>query len=299
MSPNGLPETPEKLLKRLEWHVIRRLDGRMQGDYRTFLHGQGIDVADLREYEHGDDVRHIDWNVSARMDSPYVRTYLEDRELTAWLLLDRTPSMTFGLTERPKNAVLAELASALARLLSRSGNRVGALLLNGDAVATIPPRTGRNHVLRISQHVMKPVESTQSSTDLSMFLAVANRTITRRSLVIIVSDFISEPGWERELSALTQRHEVVAIHLCDPRESEIPDAGLIVIEDSETGELLSVDTSDPEFRMRFREAAERSRAELVAATRQARVDLHPVSTEDDLVEALVRIVDRRRRRRLR
>lgn len=299
MSPNGRPETPDRLLQRLEWRVLRRLDGRMQGDYRTFLHGQGIDVADLREYEHGDDVRHIDWNVSARMDTPYVRTYLEDRELTAWLLLDRTPSMTFGLTERPKHAVLAEMASALARVLSRSGNRVGALLLNGNDVLTVPPRTGRNHVLRISQQVLKPVELARSTTNLSMFLDVANRTITRRSLIIIVSDFISEPGWERSLSALTQRHEVVAIHLVDPRETDIPDAGLIVIEDTETGELLSVDTSDPEFRMRFREAAEQSRLELVAATRQARVDLHPVSTEDDLVDALVRIVERRRRRKIR
>lgn len=299
MSPSGRPETPERLLQRLEWRVLKRLDGRMQGDYRTFLHGQGIDVAELREYEYGDDVRHIDWNVSARMDSPFVRTYLEDRELTAWLLLDRTPSMTFGLTERPKSTVLAELASALARLLSRGGNQVGALLLNGSAVATIAPRTGRNHVLRIAQQLTKPVEPGPTATDLSMFLATANRTIPRRSLVIVVSDFISEPGWERELAALTRRHEVVAIHLRDPRESEIPDAGLIVIEDAETGELLSVDTSDPEFRMRFREAAEQNQASLQALTRQARVELHPVSTEDDLVEALVRIVDRRRRRRVR
>ena len=299
MSPSGRPETPDRLLQRLEWRVLKRLDGRMQGEYRTFLHGQGIDVAELREYEYGDDVRHIDWNVSARMDSPFVRTYLEDRELTAWLLLDRTPSMTFGLTERPKSAVLVELASALARLLSRGGNQVGALLLNGSAVATIAPRTGRNHVLRIAQQLMKPVDPGPTATDLSMFLATANRTIPRRSLVILVSDFISAPGWERDLAALTQRHEVVAIHLRDPRESEIPDAGLIVIEDAETGELLSVDTSDPEFRMRFREAAEQNQASLQTLTRQARVELHPVSTEDDLVEALVRIVDRRRRRRLR
>ncbi len=299
MSPSGRPETPDRLLQRLEWRVLKRLDGRMQGDYRTFLHGQGIDVAELREYEYGDDVRHIDWNVSARMDSPFVRTYLEDRELTAWLLLDRTPSMTFGLTERPKSAVLVELASALARLLSRGGNQVGALLLNGSAVATIAPRTGRNHVLRIAQQLMKPVDPGPTATDLSMFLATANRTIPRRSLVIVVSDFISAPGWERDLAALTRRHEVVAIHLRDPRESEIPDAGLIVIEDAETGELLSVDTSDPEFRMRFREAAEQNQASLQMLTRQARVELHPVSTEDDLVEALVRIVDRRRRRRLR
>ncbi len=299
MPPSGLPETPEAVLRRIDWKVIRRLDGRIQGDYRTLLHGSGIDVADLREYEAGDDVRHIDWNVTARMDTPYVRTFLEDRELTAWLLLDRSASMTFGPEQRPKGLVLAEIATTLARLLSRSGNLVGAILYNNAVERTIPPRTGRNHVLRLAQELMKPAPQTSSSTDLSELIVAAARTIKRRSLVIVASDFISEPGWERPLGLLAQRHEVVAIRLVDPLETDLPDAGLIVVEDAETGELLSVDTSDPEFRRRFHAAAVERESDIRSAALRAGVDLHVVSTEDDLVGALMRIVELRRRRRRR
>ena len=291
------PPTPEAVLRRLEWRVLRRLDGRLQGDYRTLLHGSGIDVADLREYEPGDDVRHIDWNVTARTDVPHVRTYLEDRELTAWLLLDRSASMAFGPTERPKEVVLTEIATALARLLTRGGNLVGAILFNNAVERTLPPRNGRNHVLRLTRELQRPTASTGSVTDLGGLIAAGLQTIRRRSLVVIVSDFITEPGWERPLAMLSRRHEVVAIRLYDPREHELPDAGLIVVEDAETGELLSVDTSDPEFRRRYHDVARARDAEMLAAAARARVDLHSVSTEDDLVEALVRIVELRRRRR--
>ena len=150
------PATPERVLRRLEWRVIRRLDGLLQGDYRTLFHGVGIDLADLRDYEPGDDVRHIDWNVTARMDTPYVRTYLEDRELTAWLLLDRSPSMGFGPTERPKDAVLIELATTLARLLTRGGNRVGAILYNNAVERTIPPRAAATRCSRLTHHLLRP-----------------------------------------------------------------------------------------------------------------------------------------------
>lgn len=289
--------TPEAVLRRLQWTVLRRLEGRIQGDYRTVLRGQGIDVADLREYEPGDDVRHIDWNLSARMDIPYVRTYNEDRELTAWLLLDRSASMDFGHTDRPKDVVLQELATTFARVMTRRGNLVGAILYNNRVEKTFPPRSGRNHVLRLTSELMKPSVSTGTSTSLAELVTVAAKTIKRRSLVILISDFISEPGWERPLANLSQRHDVVAVRLYDPREQELPDAGLIVVEDAETGELLSVDTSDPEFRRRFADVT-RLRDETVATgAKQARVDLHAISTEDDLVACLVRIVELRRRRR--
>lgn len=297
MAAVGLPPTPEAVLRRIEWKVIRRLDGRLQGDFRTLLHGSGVDVADLREYEPGDDVRHIDWNVTARMEIPHVRTFLEDRELTAWLLLDRSASMAFGPTERPKGLVLAEVATTLARLLSRGGNLVGAVLFNNAVELTIAPQTGRNHVLRLARELMKPTVPTGTSTNLADLLNVGARTIKRRSMIVIASDFISEPGWEQPLGRLARRHEVIALRLFDPRETELPDAGLLVIEDAETGELLSVDTSDPEFRRRFALVAGERDAGIQAAARRAGVDLHVVSTEDDLVAALVRIVELRRRRR--
>ncbi len=235
--------------------------------------------------------------MTARTDVPHVRTFNEDRELTAWLLLDRSASMGFGPTERPKETVLTELATTLARVLSRGGNPVGAVLFNNTIERTIPPRTGRTHVLRIAHALLQPPEPTGTATNLAALLENAARTIRRRSLVVVVSDFISEPGWERSLGVLARRHEVVAIRLVDPRETDLPDAGLIVVEDAETGELLSVDTGDPEFRARFHAAALEREAELLAAANRCGVDLHSVSTEEDLVGALVRIVERRRRRR--
>jgi uncharacterized protein (DUF58 family) len=289
--------TPERVLRRLEWRVIRRLDGRLQGDYRTMFHGVGIDFADLRDYEPGDDVRHIDWNVTARMDAPYVRTFLEDRELTAWLLLDRSPSMGFGPTERPKELVLVELATTLARLFTRGGNRVGAILYNNAIERTIAPRSGRNQVLRLAHELLRPAVPTGTTTNLADLIKAATGTIRRRSVVVLISDFISEPGWERPLSLLAERHELVAIRLLDPRELELPDAGLLVVEDAETGELLSVDTSDPVFRQRFSELVEERQSQLRAATRQAGIELDEVSTGDDLVRSLIRMIERRRKQR--
>ena len=289
--------TPEELLHRLEWKVIRRLDGLLQGDYRTIFRGVGLDFRDLREYEPSDDVRHIDWNVTARMDTPYVREYSEDRELTAWLLLDRSPSMGFGPIDRPKELVLCELATTLARLLTRSGNRVGAVLFDNEIESTLPPRNSRNQVLALSRDLLRRPRVNGAITDLSGLLEYALGAVRRRSLLVLVSDFITPPGWEGPLLQLTQRHEVVAIRLLDPREYELPDAGVIVIEDAETGEQLTVDSSDAEFRHRLRRAGEEREAELRAATLRAGVDIHEVSTQDDLVTALVRIVEARKRRR--
>jgi uncharacterized protein (DUF58 family) len=296
MTPSSV-QTPERLLRRLEWRVLRRLDGQLQGAYRTLLRGAGIDVMDLREYEPGDDVRHIEWNVTARLDVPHVRTFLEDRELTAWLLLDRSPSMGFGPTDRPKDAVLIEVATALARLLTRGGNRVGAVLYNNTVERTIPPKNGRNQVLRLTHHLLQPAAPSTTTTDLAGLIRAGAGVARRRSLIFIISDFISEPGWERAMLQLTERHEVIAIRLIDPRELELPDAGIIVVEDAETGELLSVDTSDPEFRRRFHEVAAAREDDLHATAKRAGIPLYEVSTEDDLVRALVRIVESRQRQR--
>jgi uncharacterized protein (DUF58 family) len=290
-------ETPDQLLRRLEWQVLRRLDGRLRGDYRTAFRGVGLDFLDLREYEPGDDVRHIDWNVTARMDTLFVREYAEDRELTAWLLLDRSRSMGFGPVERPKELVLSELATVFARLLTRGGNRVGAILFDDGIEDTLPPRRTRNQVLALARNLMRPPRSNGAVTDLTTALEHALKAVQRRSLVVLVSDFITVPGWERPLLQLTERHEVVAIRLLDPREYDLPDAGMIVVEDAETGEQLTVDSSDAGFRHRLREAGELREAELRAATRRAGVDIHEVSTSDDLVQALVRIVESRKRRR--
>jgi uncharacterized protein (DUF58 family) len=276
---------------------VRRLEGLLQGDYRTMLYGAGVDFADLREYQLHDDVRRIDWNVTARMNTPYVREYVEDRELTAWLLLDRSASMSFGSANRPKEMVLTELVAVLARLFTKSGNRVGAVLYNNSVERIIEPRSGRNQVLRLARDLLVPPAPTTTTTDLSGLLRVGLLTIRRRSLIVVISDFISEPGWERLLALLAQRHEVIAVRLWDPREVELPDVGVVAMQDAETGEQLFVDTSDPELRRRFDEANAARDAQLRTATARAGVDLYDISTEEDLVRALVRMVELRKQRR--
>jgi len=298
MPPPSAPlPTPERILHRLEWRVIRRLDGLLQGDYRTLFYGAGLDFADLREYQPPDDVRHIDWNVTARLDAPYVREYVEDRELTAWMLLDRSPSMAFGPEERPKGLVLTEVVTTLARLLTRRGNRVGAIFYNNVVERTIAPLGGRNQVLRLAHDLLQPPPNTRTATNLNGLIHAGLNTIKRRSLVFLVSDFFSEPGWERPLRLLGRRHDVVAIRLWDPREVELPEMGTILMEDAETGEQLFVDTSDPKLRRRLAEIAQAREQGLRAGFERAGVDLFDISTEEGLVPALVRIFEQRKKRR--
>ena len=287
----------EHLLRRLEWTVIRRLDGLLQGDYRTLLRGTGLDLADLREYQHHDDVRHIDWNVTARLSSPHVRVFTEDREMAAWFLLDLSPSVDFGSGEQAKRQVSAGFVAVLARLLTRHGNRVGAVLYGSGVDTMIPARSGRRHVLHLLHSLMvRPQAAESGGTRLHELLQSAASTVRRRSTVFVVSDFISEPGWEKPLAQLARRHEVVAVRLLDPLELELPDLGLVPIRDAETGEQLLVDTSDAGFRRRFARIAAQREADLRAALTRAGVDTLELSTADDLTDAILRFTELRKRR---
>jgi uncharacterized protein (DUF58 family) len=290
--------TPERILQRLDWQVIRRLDGILQGDYRSLFYGFGLDLADLREYQPGDDIRYIDWNVTARVNTPHVRQYVEDRDITAWFLLDLSPSVDFGTVNSLKRDCLIDFVTVMSRLLTRHGNRVGAMLYARRVERIIPARGGRLQVLRlINDLVRQPRLERSPVTDLTALLATAFNSIKRRSLVFVVSDFISTPGWERPLGLLSQRHEVLAVRLWDPRETELPDIGVVIMEDAETGEQLYVDTHDRRFRVRFKEAAERRQAALDSAFRHASVDVLSLSTEDDLVRAIVRFAVARKQRK--
>jgi uncharacterized protein (DUF58 family) len=285
---------PDRLLRRLEWRLGRRLDGRLQGAYRTVWHGDGIDFTDLRAYVAEDDVRHIDWNVTARLDEPYVRQYTEDRELTAWLVVDRSASMRFG-QKAGKESVATELAVSIGRLVGQGGNRVGAILFGNGSHVVIPPRTGRDQILRIARELMRPEGGRRDNktTDLgAIFKLAAATTARRRSLVFVMSDFIAEPGWERPLAMLTHRHEVVVIRVVDPAELELPDVGLILVEDAETGEQLLVDTSDPLLRGRLAAQVGARESELAEQMRRAGVAPHHVTTDQDLLAALVDMVRR-------
>jgi len=298
-APNSAAQTPERILHRLDWQVIRRLDGLVQGDYRTLFFGAGIDFTDLREYQPQDDIRHIDWNVTARMNSPYVRQYAEDREITAWFLLDLSPSMGFGPRERPKEMVLIDFVATLARLLTRNGNRVGAILYNNHIDKTIPPRGGRIQVLRLIRELLYgSTKETGTTTDLNVLLRAALNTLKRRSLIFLISDFFSAPGWERPLALLNRRHELIAIRLWDPMEVELPDAGLIVVEDAESGQQIYVDTSDIKFRRRFQEAANQREVTLQEKLKKAGTDLYTISTGVDLVKAIIQMAALRKKRKM-
>jgi uncharacterized protein (DUF58 family) len=242
----------------------------------------------------------MDWNVTARLDEPYIREYHEDRDLTAWFLLDLSPSVDFGTveSERRKRTVLVDFVATMARLLTRRGNRVGAIVHGSRVERTIPAGGGRRQVLHLVNDLVADVPADRAPmTDLGPLLATAAAGLKRRSLVFVVSDFISVPGWERPLHLLTRRHEVIAIRLLDPRETSLPDAGPLLLEDAETGEQLYVDTGDRRFRERFAEAAGRREAGVRAAFARAGVDALTLSTDDDLVRAIVRMAALRRRRR--
>jgi uncharacterized protein (DUF58 family) len=287
--PASPTERADRLLKRLEWTVLRRLDGLLQGHHRTLMRGHGMDLADLREYQHHDDVRHIDWNLTARLDQPHVRIYTEDREMSAWFLLDLSASVHFGSGIQRKSELTEHFVAILARLLTREGNRVGAMLYRASVDTVVPARGGRMQVLQIMHQMSqrRPADSAQP-TRLQDLLEAAAHTIKRRSTVFVVSDFISEPGWEKALGLLARRHDVVAVRLFDPLEMELPDLGLLPMRDAETGQYLMVDTHDRRFRQRFAELAQAREQTLRRALVLAGVDALELRTDDDLLDALVR-----------
>jgi len=288
---------PDRLLHRLEWRVVRRLDGRIQGGYRTSRRGSGLDFAGLRPYADGDDVRHIDWNVTARLDEPQVREFHEDRELTSWLVLDRSASMAVGGPGRGKQEVLADLALVLARLLSRNGNRVGAVLYGAETPRIVRPGTGRNQALRIGRELERTAASgTSTTTDLAAMLDAVT-LVARRCLVVVISDLIGTGDWQRSLMRLAHGNDVAALRVVDDTDDALPEVGLIVVQDAETGEQLLVDSGDPEFRARFRQGVEDREAGLASGMRRAGVPLQRVETGSDLVETLLAVVGATGRKR--
>ena len=287
----------EQILRRIEFTVARRLDGMLHGDYRTLFRGFGLDLADLREYQLHDDVRHIDWNVSARLQQIHVRDFHEDREVTAWFLVDLSPSIDFGSGAVTKRAVAVDFVALMARLLTAHGNRVAAVLYGDRIERVLPGGSGRRHVLALLNALLAPrVVNSRRTTDLAQMLDQSVPMLKRRSVVFVLSDFMSEPGWARGLEALARRHEVIAVRLHDPLESALPDLGMIVVEDSETGERLFVDTRDRRLRERFEhEVSEREQA-LRDALGRAGVDTLELATDEPLADAVVRFSEMRRLR---
>jgi len=288
-----VPQASDNLLRRLQLPVVRRLEGLLQGDYRSPSRGDGLDLADLREYQFHDDVRRMDWNATARLGEPYVRDYLEDREISVWFVLDMSPSMRFEGVSVSKHAVMVEFTTLLCRLLLGRGNRAGAMIFSGRIDRLIPANGGRRQLLLILNEVANH-RPTPGSTDLKQVLKDAAGAIRRRSLVFVVSDFISTPGWEESMTPLAMRHDVVAVRLTDPLETRLPDLGFLTFQDAESGEQMFVDTHARDFRKRFAAAADARENALRAAFERAGVDVLELATEDDVVDALMRFSEMRK-----
>jgi uncharacterized protein (DUF58 family) len=287
----------EHLLQHIEWRVLRRLDGLLHGDYRTLIRGFGLDLADLREYQFGDDVRHIEWNTTARLGTTYVRQFNEDRDASAWFLVDLSGSMRFGSRERRKRDVASEFVAALSSVLSRHGNRVGAMVFDDALREVITPRVGRAQVLRLLNVLNAETENkTQTITPLGEQLAQAAQYLKRRSIVFVVSDFISAAPWSDALGRLAMRHDVVAVRPVDPLETQLPDLGMLTLRDAETGEQLWVDSSDPRFRARFASIAQARDERVAKQFMDAGVDALELSTEEPLLDALIRFTQLRKRK---
>lgn len=304
---SGLPQAntaapnAEQWLQRLEWTVLKRLDGQLQGDYRSLFRGTGLVLADLREYQAHDDVRHIDWNVTARMQTPYVREHQEDREIAAWFVLDLSASVAFGSGPTSKRELACSIVTVLSKLLSQHGNRVGLMLFTGQETAhfVVPARSGRRHLLHIAHQMLRAVPAhTQAvqTSPLGPWLVQAQSVLKRRSAVFVVSDFISPAGWEKPLAQLARRHEVVAVRLRDPLEMAWPDTtGMLLVQDAESGEQLLVDGNDAAFRQRFAQHAQDREAALLDSLAQAGVDCLELNTDEALDQALLRFAQLRKR----
>ena len=244
-----VPGDLRRQVRRLEWRVRHLVDSKVAGEYRSVFKGQGLEFAEVREYQLGDEVRAIDWNVSARMGRPYVRRYVEERELTVMLVVDRSGSTAFGTRRCFKDELALELASVLAFAAVRNNDRVGCVLFSEGVEHALPPRKGRRHVLRLLRDLLvtRPVRRETRFAPMGDRL---ERVLPHRSVVFILSDFVA-PDVEATLARLSRRHEVVAIAIGDPLERQLPDLGLVRLQDAETGALLEVDTGDPAVRRHY------------------------------------------------
>lgn len=283
-------------LRRIELTVLRRLDGMLQGDHEGLIPGHGSELGETRGYEVGDDVRRIDWNVTARTLHPHVRDTIADRELETLLVVDLSGSMAFGTRRWEKRDLAVSAAAAIGYLAQRGGNRVGALLLDGAGAHHVPPRAGRRHLQSLIAR-MTAEERAETSVDLAAGLTAAGRVARRRGLVVVASDFLDPGPWWEPLRVLARRHDVICMETVDPAELALPDVGTIPVRDVETGDTRWVDTGSRSLRERYARAAVERAGRVRATIRGAGADHVRLRTDGDWVRDLVRHVAVRRRGR--
>jgi uncharacterized protein (DUF58 family) len=284
---------PQTLLRALEVTISRRVEGLLAGDYRSTLHGSGTELAQIRPYEVGDDVRRIDWNVTARTSEPHVRVDLAERALVTWIVLDASASMHFGTADRRKADVAEGAAMAIGHIATRRGNRLGIITFGGSVERVVPPRQGRVGLLGVMTTLHSHDEAAAGSGSLARALRRTGGMARQKALVVIISDFRGALDWRRELLQLAARHDVVAVEVRDPREQELPEAGELWLVDPESGRQLRIDTRDGPLRARFAQAAERERQQVAATIASAGARHVVLSTEGDWLRWLALFLRRR------
>jgi uncharacterized protein (DUF58 family) len=295
--PDRPDPTPDHVLRHLELTVTRRLDGLLLGDHRGLVAGLGTETGDTRLYAAGDDVRRIDWNVTARAVDPHVRETIAERELTSWLVVDLTASLDFGTASCTKRDLAHNVGAAVAILGARARNRLGAVLLTSDGLVTVPARSGRAHARAVlHQLLVAPRADGRAPADLADALRPLAGPAVRRGLVVVVSDFLVGSDWERTFGMLTRRHDVLAVEVVDPRELDLPDVGVLVVADPETGRQREVVTSEPGFRERYARAARAHRAGIAAGLRRVGAEHVVLRTDRDWLVDLARFLTHPTRR---
>jgi len=282
----GVPADILRQVRLLELRTRGLVNSLFAGEYRSVFKGQGMEFSEVREYQPGDEVRSIDWNVTARMQRPYVKRYIEERELTVMLAVDQSGSERFGTRRRFKSELASELAAVLAMSAIRNNDRVGTMLFTDKIELVVPPRKGRKHALRLLRELLIS-EPEGKGTDIAGATDYLNKMLPHKTIIFLVSDFMA-PEIERPLKLLAQRHDVVAVTVEDPSELELPDIGLARLIDPETGETIDIDTSDPKVRSAFDWNVNEEREERKHLFRRLAIDEVPVMTNGTIVEPLLR-----------
>ncbi len=290
--------TPEEVLRRLELTVNRKLDGLLHGEHQGLLPGPGSEPGEARLYLPGDDVRRIDWAVTARTGEPHVRMQVAERELETWVVADLSASLDFGTADCEKRDLALAVVAAIGFMTTRTGNRFGALIVKADGITRVPSRAGRQPLMALL-HKLATRERIDGggATDLGAALTSHMVARRRRGLAVVVSDFLSPPGWERPLSGLAARHQVLAVEIVDPRELELPNVGFLTLVDPETGRRMQVQTAKAALRRRYAEAATAQRAEIAAAIRRSGAQHLVLRTDRDWLRDVVDFVLSARRHR--
>ena len=289
-----LPKEIASAVKRLEIIARRAVNDQLAGQYQSVFKGRGMDFVDVREYQPGDDIRVIDWNVSARMDSLYVKQFVEERELTVFLLVDASGSQLFGTQNQRKREAAAELAALIAFSAIKNNDRVGLITFTDQVETFIPPKKGRKHVLRVITQILgQEVEA--RGTDLDVALEHLSRITRKKAVVFLISDFL-DSGFEKALDIANRRHELVPVIVTDPLEEKVPNVGLVHLEDPETGRTVTVDTTSKRVRNAFERAAAEQRARREQVFRRLKIDFVNVRTDEDHIAPLIKYFRSRTRR---